>query len=556
MSKKGFTLVELLAVIVILAIIMLIAIPAVLSTMQTTTRKAFSMYGQKVRVEAEKRNYEDELNGIASAGFYIYDIKTDLGLNNTGNYKGYVVVDSCDGLNKKFYIYLTNGDYMLLDYTDNDTNKGDNSEEVTLYNENEWTEAAGTKESVAGRIQSLTGSFSCNVIDSNNEIIGGGGSLPNTPGGANTAEFIEGYNFSYTMLNQVLGDTNFYLEILPTLDGRNVNVIRNKLESTTQNSVDEVADKQIKGVIRSKTISDEQKSKAKEVQSASSKNKIYLWYEDNKMYWYSDAKKVFANKDASYMFSWLGGVDTIDVSEIDFSQTESISDLFQFDTSITYLDVSSMNTANVKYMSEVFYDLKNISGINVSMWNVSKVVDTSFMFSYLEKATMIKFPKNLVNSNVKNAMGMFMGDLIVTSLDVGSFQVDSIESLYGLFYDCKKLSELNLLNWNVSNALDLSSMFYGCTGLTSLNLKSWNLKSGVDVTGMFYKMTNLKTIYASYSWKNSISSKSSAIFTGCSKLVGGNGTKYSSSYQGINGAVIDGEDSKKGLLTFAGQYIQ
>jgi type IV pilus assembly protein PilA len=40
-KKKGFTLVELLAVIVILAIIMIIAIPAVLNTMQTARKKSF-----------------------------------------------------------------------------------------------------------------------------------------------------------------------------------------------------------------------------------------------------------------------------------------------------------------------------------------------------------------------------------------------------------------------------------------------------------------------------------------------------------------------------------
>lgn len=38
-TRKGFTLVELLAVIVILAIIMIIAIPAVLSTMEQARQK-------------------------------------------------------------------------------------------------------------------------------------------------------------------------------------------------------------------------------------------------------------------------------------------------------------------------------------------------------------------------------------------------------------------------------------------------------------------------------------------------------------------------------------
>ena len=43
-NNKGFTLVELLAVIVILAIIMIIAIPSVLATMSTARKKTFEEF--------------------------------------------------------------------------------------------------------------------------------------------------------------------------------------------------------------------------------------------------------------------------------------------------------------------------------------------------------------------------------------------------------------------------------------------------------------------------------------------------------------------------------
>ena len=61
--KKGFTLVELLAVIVILAIIMLIAIPAVLSTLESARRKTFYEYADKSVGVAEKQFAEDQING-------------------------------------------------------------------------------------------------------------------------------------------------------------------------------------------------------------------------------------------------------------------------------------------------------------------------------------------------------------------------------------------------------------------------------------------------------------------------------------------------------------
>lgn len=55
-SKKGFTLVELLAVIVILGVIMVIAIPSVLETMQVAKTKSLQEYAQKVR-NVGKRKY-------------------------------------------------------------------------------------------------------------------------------------------------------------------------------------------------------------------------------------------------------------------------------------------------------------------------------------------------------------------------------------------------------------------------------------------------------------------------------------------------------------------
>ncbi len=86
-KNSGFTLVELLAVIVILAIIMIIAIPSVLSILQTSKLRSFELFGKKALMETEKKDLEREINSIgSSAGMYVYDIKNDLGINNTGNY--------------------------------------------------------------------------------------------------------------------------------------------------------------------------------------------------------------------------------------------------------------------------------------------------------------------------------------------------------------------------------------------------------------------------------------------------------------------------------------
>ena len=115
-NNKGFTLVELLAVIVILAIIMIIAIPSVLTTMSTARKKTFEEFGVKSLNEAEKKTLNLQLLGDSGvSNCEIYSIKDDLGLSNTGDYKGFVLIKK-KGTEIDKWIVLWNNDMMLLPY--------------------------------------------------------------------------------------------------------------------------------------------------------------------------------------------------------------------------------------------------------------------------------------------------------------------------------------------------------------------------------------------------------------------------------------------------------
>ncbi len=110
-NNKGFTLVELLAVIVILAIIMIIAIPAVLETMQSARKKTFKEYAMKVTNEGQKTYLADQMTSNPGS-CALYKIKTDLGINNTGDYNGYVVVKNLPD-KQKVYVTLYDNEYMV-----------------------------------------------------------------------------------------------------------------------------------------------------------------------------------------------------------------------------------------------------------------------------------------------------------------------------------------------------------------------------------------------------------------------------------------------------------
>ncbi len=139
-TNKGFTLVELLAVIVILAIIMIIAIPAVLQTMQSARQKTFKEYVTKVYTAAQNSYLSDTTlsgsgGGKAIKTIYVkdsannqrgctgYDVATGLGLSSVGTYTGAVLVcpgtDTTEKIN--ILVRLQDGNYNTkgwINYTD------------------------------------------------------------------------------------------------------------------------------------------------------------------------------------------------------------------------------------------------------------------------------------------------------------------------------------------------------------------------------------------------------------------------------------------------------
>lgn len=116
-KKNGFTLVELLAVIVVLALIMIIAIPSVLKVMNSARRQSFALYVDKIVTAVQTQYLFDAAAGsIPGAGYYAYSIQDDLDLAGTGSYEGYVIVDA---FNEKidrpeYSIYMKDANYMIL----------------------------------------------------------------------------------------------------------------------------------------------------------------------------------------------------------------------------------------------------------------------------------------------------------------------------------------------------------------------------------------------------------------------------------------------------------
>ena len=270
--------------------------------------------------------------------------------------------------------------------------------------------------------------------------------------------------------------------------------------------------------------------------------------------------------DMGYMFSGSQAT-TLDLSNFNTSKVTSMSSMFS-NSQATTLDVSNFDTSNVTNMWGMFYnsqattiDVSNFdtskvtdmgsmfsrsqaTTIDVSNFNTSKVTNMSVMFDGSQATTLDV--SNFDTSNVTYMDGMFFGNQ-ATTLDVSNFDTSNVTNMYGMFSD-SKATTLDVSNFDTSNVTDMSWMF-SRSQATTIDLSSFDTSKVTNMSYMFYKATNLKTIYGSSKFVTTAVTDSTDMFSDCTALVGGAGTKYNSSYVDKTYARIDGGTSNPGYFT-------
>ena len=252
--------------------------------------------------------------------------------------------------------------------------------------------------------------------------------------------------------------------------------------------------------------------------------------------------------DMQYMFCECSNLTSLDVSNFDTANVTNMSTMFFGCSTLTSLDVSNFDTSNVTKMNSMFSRCSNLTSLDVSNFDTSNVTNMFDMFSVCSTLTSLDV-SNFNTSNVTNMFGMFAACKNLTSLDLSNFRTSNVSTMDNMFENCSSLTSLDVTHFDTNKVKYMAMMFYRCGSLTSLDVSHFDTNNVTNMSSMFSACSALTTIYASDKWDISKVSSSSDMFTGCTNLVGGAGTKYDANHVDVSYAHIDGGTSNPGYLT-------
>ena len=365
MNKKGFTLVELLAVILILGVIGIVATISISAVRRRTDLKIVE--GNLDVIMLSARGYgEQDINALSSSPIItsVSELKGNTELS---------VEDAYNNIEIKIYLY-------------------NNRASACITNKEALTDLVGESN-----------------LDSLNKYY-----CPESTPGPDYAEFDKGIIF-YVKLAEFRRKTvvpfpikRGLLKICPTdycgsmimepyADSNYIDVSLNDTYENLLTSHEPGFDKLVHSCDDngncSNTFELDKYNYRIDVSSPSSPHKIYLvWLSGiQDIFYYSDVSydKLYLNENASYM-----------LQSIDYRT----SDLKVID------GIGSWKADNVLYMSRMFYDA-NFTSLNLSNWNVSRVTNMTDMFGNTTWLIQLDIGSWELNS-LTEASGMFTGSTI------------------------------------------------------------------------------------------------------------------------------------------------
>ena len=409
-NEKGFTLVELLAIIVILGILMTLAIPAVQRVLKSSQKKTFVEYAEKIAQTAQTKYNQDIMKEeISDSDSVIYDVKKDLKLSSTGDYNGYVLVTE-----DKIYVTLYDNNYAVYGVDYNSIN--------------------------TSNIQ-----YRYEVTDRNLTIE----SLAKETGTA---------NFKYIKENK-FEDKEVELKKAIFDKGQTINVqLKNMVTGTTDSKTD-TNESTVEHIKYTQNI-DSAPSNKITISSASSELPIYAWWvsSEKTIYIGSKSEKVFLNQDATMQFQRFINLKDIDLSHYYSDDTQSLYRFLAENTNLESVDMRHFNTSKVTNFRALFMALKKVTKIDVSNFNTDNAQKMGYMFYNIPLVTELDLSK--FNTSKVTDMERMFAMTGLRELHIETFDTSKITNMNYLFYQNTSLEKIYVSNKFVTtNVKQSTGMF-------------------------------------------------------------------------------------------------
>ena len=166
-------------------------------------------------------------------------------------------------------------------------------------------------------------------------------------------------------------------------------------------------------------------------------------------------------------------------------------------------------------VSENIKDGVSILGVSGSL--STKYSPSFISFANFEGTDLTEELSNLDTSNIQSMYRMFYNCRKLTSLDISNFNTENIIEIANMFGYCQQLRTLNLGNINTKNVDSLQSLFYECNSLENIDLSSFNTEKVISIRTMFFRCSSLTKIDISSFSSASLIDTTSA-FNQCNKL--------------------------------------
>ncbi len=154
---------------------------------------------------------------------------------------------------------------------------------------------------------------------------------------------------------------------------------------------------------------------------------------------------------------------------------------------------NNFNTSNVTNMSRMFNVADSLTSLDLSGFNTSNVTDMRYMFS--DASSLISLDlSSFDTSNVTNMSSMFYYESDLTNLNLSNFDTSSVTNMSGMFADTAALTTLDISNFDTSNVTNMSFLFSMARSLTSLDVSSFNTSKVTNMERMFFNTRGLTTL--------------------------------------------------------------